>query len=167
MLPHLLSPSPIKKEMTFVLHDPFFPFLGKQGHFLFPHPKALKSSFSYSSGIWRKISVHFTGPCTEPTFSLLSSFTNWDNVISRGCHDSPIPLWLFRNSEVVQHCHFSHTFPSRIGRTSSHRQKCIQWKSMFYMYLCCTHKHLTSTDRSGWAASEIPMIVLYGSTLGK
>ena len=149
MLSPFLSHSPTKKEMTLVLRDPLFPFLGKPGHFLLPHPNICKSSFNYSSGICHKICINFIGPCTEPTFSLLFSFANWDDVISRGFHDSPIPLRLFRNSEVVLHCHFSHVFPSRIWCTHSHRQKCTQWKSMFYMYLCRTHKHLNSTDRSG------------------
>lgn len=62
MLSPLLSYSPIKREMTLVLHDPVFPFLGKPGCFLLPHPNAHISSFRYPSGILHKITVDLTYP---------------------------------------------------------------------------------------------------------
>lgn len=139
MLSLFLSHCPIKKEMTLILHDPFFPFLGKPGCFLFPHPNIHKSSFKYSSGSLHRIGVNHPDPykvpnLLSPSFFLLQTETT---LFVETSDDSPFLLQLFRNSKVVQHCHFSHTLISHIC-APTHTDKSV--------YLCHTHM----TDEFYW-----------------
>lgn len=76
----------------------------------------------------------------------------------------PLPLQKFQSASTL--AFLSHI--STVKMTCSvhiHRNICS--RRLCYICIYAAHRHLNSTDRSGSAASEIPMAALCGSMLGK